>query len=187
MGSATHIRRCLRALAAATALSVTGSITANAADVAGPAGAQSSITPSHSLAPSIAPAPTVWGLADYQRSVQYYVNYYRRAHGLAPVYLQWQINNAAMAHTYDMAKMNKLTHTGSDGSNGGTRIQRAGYYWWMWGENVAVGYSTTSSVVAAWMNSSAHRANILNSRFKYIGVGYVKTSTTVWWTLDLAI
>ena len=41
------------------------------------------------------------------------------------------------------------------------------------GENIAYGYSTPQAVVNAWMNSSGHRANILNSSYKQIGVGYV--------------
>ena len=42
------------------------------------------------------------------------------------------------------------------------------------GENIAMGYKTPEAVVDGWMNSSGHRANILNSSFTKIGVGYVK-------------
>jgi uncharacterized protein YkwD len=41
-------------------------------------------------------------------------------------------------------------------------------------ENIAKGYSTPKAVVDGWMNSSGHRANILNPSFTHIGVGYVK-------------
>ena len=41
------------------------------------------------------------------------------------------------------------------------------------GENIAMGYPTPQAVVNAWMNSSGHRANILNAAYTKIGVGYV--------------
>ena len=41
------------------------------------------------------------------------------------------------------------------------------------GENIAMGYATPAAVVAGWMNSAGHRANILNSSYTKIGVGYV--------------
>ena len=40
------------------------------------------------------------------------------------------------------------------------------------GENIALGQRSPEQVVNAWMNSEGHRANILNARFEYIGVGY---------------
>jgi uncharacterized protein YkwD len=41
------------------------------------------------------------------------------------------------------------------------------------GENIAHGQTSPQAVVNAWMNSSGHRANILNASFTQIGVGYV--------------
>ena len=48
------------------------------------------------------------------------------------------------------------------------------------GENIAMGYRTPQEVVNAWMNSSGHRANILNASYKRIGVGYVSQGN--YWT-----
>ena len=48
------------------------------------------------------------------------------------------------------------------------------------GENIAMGYSTPEAVVDAWMNSEGHRANILNSSYKEIGVGYIADGN--YWT-----
>ena len=47
-------------------------------------------------------------------------------------------------------------------------------------ENIAKGQATPQAVVNAWMNSSGHRANILNPSFTKIGVGYVKSGN--YWT-----
>jgi uncharacterized protein YkwD len=48
------------------------------------------------------------------------------------------------------------------------------------GENIARGQATPQAVVNAWMNSSGHRANILNSSFTHIGVGYAENGR--YWT-----
>ena len=40
------------------------------------------------------------------------------------------------------------------------------------GENIAAGYASPEAVMSGWMNSSGHRANILNCNFTEIGVGY---------------
>ena len=48
------------------------------------------------------------------------------------------------------------------------------------GENIAYGQRTPQAVVNAWMNSSGHRANILNASYTQIGVGYVAAGN--YWT-----
>jgi uncharacterized protein YkwD len=48
------------------------------------------------------------------------------------------------------------------------------------GENIAKGYRTAETVVNGWMNSPGHRANILNSTYTHIGVGYVSKGN--YWT-----
>jgi uncharacterized protein YkwD len=83
--------------------------------------------------------------------------------------------------------MQTMTHTGSDGSNAGTRIARAGFAAGAWGENVAAGYGSAASVVTGWMGSTGHRENILNGAFTQIGVGYALGSDgTPYWTMVLA-
>ena len=49
------------------------------------------------------------------------------------------------------------------------------------GENIAYGQSTPQQVMNAWMNSSGHRANILNENFTTIGVGYTVINGTAYW------
>lgn len=80
-----------------------------------------------------------------------------------------------------MAKSNTLSHD-LDG-NFGTRIRKSGYLGTEFGENIAMGYTTPASVVAGWMNSAGHRANILNPRFKDFGSGAAKNSKgQIFWT-----
>jgi uncharacterized protein YkwD len=176
MSSAAHVRRSLRALAAAIALSVAATGFTMVGDV------------------RAAPVSQVGGgsfvtlnTSAYQRNVQTFVNAHRRANGRQPVWLHWSLTVAAQRHANDMARMNRMTHVGSDGSNGGVRITRAGFRWGMWGENVAVGYGSSSAVVYAWMHSAGHRANILNYRFRFMGLGITFARGTIWWCLVLAV
>ncbi|TDC28604.1 CAP domain-containing protein, partial [Micromonospora sp. KC213] len=88
---------------------------------------------------------------------------------------------AAQQHSQDQADHRTMSHTGSDGSNPGTRLDRVGYRWRTYGENVAWNQQTPEAVMAAWMKSSGHRANILNCAFTEIGVG-VASSNGPYWT-----
>ena len=131
---------------------------------------------------SISPAPV-----SYATDVQSYINAERRRYGLVALGLDSRLNAAAQNHANDMAARNRMTHTGSDGSNGGTRITRAGYRWSSWGENVAYGYTTARSVVSAWLQSPPHRANMLNGGFRHMGLGVARAANgTMYWCLVLA-
>lgn len=80
---------------------------------------------------------------------------------------------AAQKFSEELASTGILTHTGVDGSDPGTRMARAGYKnFKTWGENAAQGQPTPEAVVAAWMNSPGHRANMLNPTFGDVGVGH---------------
>ena len=115
------------------------------------------------------------------------VNQERAAAGLAPVTSHPAVQKAAELHSADQATRNKMTHTGSNGSNAGRRISAQGYNWATWGENVAAGQPDCTSVMGAWMASSGHRANILNPSMTEIGIGAVTaTNGTIYWTMDVA-
>lgn len=110
----------------------------------------------------------------------------RAAAGLAPVSAHPQLMAAALGHSEDQAAMRRMTHTGSDGSDAGDRIERAGYRWWTWSENVAMGYRTAGAVMDGWMGSPGHRANILNGNFVHIGVAAVTGGDgRPYWTMVL--
>jgi uncharacterized protein YkwD len=109
------------------------------------------------------------------------------AAGLSALTTSDALNRAALAHSTDQAAMHTMSHTGSDGSNAGTRIARAGFAATTWGENVAAGYTSAGGVVGGWMGSSGHRANILNPAFTHIGVAFAQASDgTLYWTMVLA-
>ncbi|GAA3373040.1 hypothetical protein GCM10020367_31410 [Streptomyces sannanensis] len=110
------------------------------------------------------------------------VNSERGKAGCSPLTVNAKLTKAAQDHSADMAAHKNMSHTGSDGSSPGDRIQRAGYSWSTYGENVAYGYSTPESVMAGWMSSPGHKQNILNCSFKEMGVGLAQPGS--YWTQD---
>ncbi|CAK0810259.1 unnamed protein product [Prorocentrum cordatum] len=106
------------------------------------------------------------------------VNQERTQRGLSALCYNSKLINAASAHTEDMAYYDRMSHTGSDGSDPGQRITRAGYGYSAYCENVAYGQRSVSSVMNSWMNSEGHRANILNSGITHFG--YAKNDK--YWT-----
>ncbi|MFD7439750.1 CAP domain-containing protein [Streptomyces sp. NPDC059909] len=132
-------------------------------------------------APAASTTPAAPASGAVARVVQL-VNSERSKAGCSPVTVNATLTKAAQAHSADMAAHKNMSHTGSDGSNPGDRITRAGYNWSTYGENVAYGYSTPESVMQAWMTSPGHKRNILNCEFKEIGVGLAQPND--YWTQD---
>jgi uncharacterized protein YkwD len=110
------------------------------------------------------------------------VNKERAEAGCSPVTVDKRLTTAAQEHSQDQADHGTMTHVGSDGSTLGERITRAGYTWRKVGENVASGASSPEYAMELWMNSDAHRKNILNCAYKNIGVGVADG----YWTQDFA-
>lgn len=84
-----------------------------------------------------------------------------------------QLERAAYNHSNDMYQKKYFSHTGSDGSGSGERISSAGYTWKFYGENIAAGYLNEKEVVAGWLSSPGHCANIMNKNYKEMGVAKV--------------
>jgi len=113
-------------------------------------------------------------------------NQRRAENGRSRLAIDSRLMRAAQKHSEYQARNRTMTHTGSGGSSAGDRMRAEGYRWSWWGENVAAGQNDAASVMQAWMNSSGHRANILNSNFVHIGVGMSRASNGVeYWTMVL--
>lgn len=99
------------------------------------------------------------------------VNLARVQHGCKPLKVGKGLVKAAQRHADDMAVTGVFSHVSADGRSWVTRVRAAG-----WkkpgGENIARGYDSVREVMTAWMNSPGHRRNIVNCKFRYIGVGY---------------
>jgi uncharacterized protein YkwD len=82
------------------------------------------------------------------------------------------LTRAAAAHAADMAESDFMGHRGSDGSEVGERVRRAGYLWRSVGENVAAGQRDAETVVKAWLDSPGHCANLMGPQFTEMGVAF---------------
>lgn len=123
----------------------------------------------------------------FETQVLTLVNQERTDAGLPALALSQSLSKASLAHTLDMACNGFASHTGSNGSFFGTRLTEAGFSFSTAAENIAAGYETPLEVVKGWMNSSGHRANILNPDLDYIGIGYVYNPDSIYkdyWTTD---
>jgi uncharacterized protein YkwD len=106
------------------------------------------------------------------------LNVERARHRLRPLRLNRRLSAAARRHSRAMARRHFFSHNSLNGSSFLDRIRRTGYLRgarsWTVGENIAYGsgrLSTPRSIGRAWMNSPGHRANILSSSFRAIGIG----------------
>lgn len=99
------------------------------------------------------------------------INELRAQAGVAPLTLNVQLIAAAQGHAADMAAKGYFSHTGPDGRGPGQRLAATGYQASTWGENIASGYADWNATITAWMGSAGHRANLLNARFKELGLG----------------
>lgn len=110
------------------------------------------------------------------------VNVERAKGGCGPVHAAGGLNTAAQRHSADMVARNYFSHTTPDGVDPWQRARNAGYNT-PTGENIAMGQRTAESVVESWMNSSGHRANILNCNSHAIGMGLARNSSGApYWT-----
>lgn len=126
-------------------------------------------------------SPSLAGERQLVRATLCLLNAQRASAGLRALRLEPRLSRAARRHAADMARKRYFAHDSLDGSNFLDRIRRAGYLReavsWRAGENLAWGSggrSTPRSVTRAWMGSGGHRANILSSRFRDIGIGVAR-------------
>jgi len=117
------------------------------------------------------------------------INQERAAHHLPVLTASPLLNNSAQRWTNAMVSSDQFTH----GTNFAGRISAAGYDWRSAGENIATGFATPRSVVAAWMASSGHCQNILNPSYRNIGTGVSRRIVKGYatgvgtWTQDFAL
>lgn len=120
--------------------------------------------------------PEVLGIA-YQISTDQLLNdtnQDRAANGLPPLSMNAELTQAAQAKAADMFAKNYWAHFAPDGSTTPWMfIKDAGYSYIYAGENLAKGYTTSDSVVQAWMNSPTHRENMLSKNYKDVGFAVV--------------
>ena len=119
-------------------------------------------------------------VASFESEVVRLVNVERAKHGLPALTEDWQLSRVARYKSEDMRDRKYFSHTSPTYGSPFEMMKNFGIKYRTAGENIAKGQKTPTEVVNAWMNSSGHRANILNSSFTHIGVGYAKDGN--YWT-----
>jgi uncharacterized protein YkwD len=127
-------------------------------------------------APSTASAGTRARSTEMKWTMFHLVNVARRHHGLNPLQLNARLSKTAFGHSLKMANRNTVFHT----ANLYDTVRR--YRPNRWGENVGMA-STVRGLHRAFMASYEHRANILGSGYRKVGIGLVSSGGYVWGTL----
>lgn len=119
-------------------------------------------------------------LSSYESEVVQLVNDARQENGLQPLAASGELSRVARIKSQDMVDQNYFSHTSPTYGTPFQMLTSFGVSYRTAGENIAYGQRTPREVVAAWMNSPGHRANILNASYTQIGVGYVASGN--YWT-----
>lgn len=102
------------------------------------------------------------------------VNIERAKEGLTPLTIDTKVQSAAMVRAKECEQ--SFSHTRPNGSSFATALKEQNVSYTRAGENIAWGQRSPKEVMTAWMNSSGHRANIMNPNFTTISVGYYENS-----------
>lgn len=113
---------------------------------------------------------------DMRRKLLSLTNAARRNEGMRSLDLNWRLSRDALQHSRRMAESHTVFHT--------TNLYRLIRPWHpsIWGENIGMG-STVTRVQRLFMHSSAHRSNILRSRFSKVGIGALRRGGNLWVTV----
>jgi len=127
--------------------------------------------------------PAKESMTGYEDQVLTLTNQERQKAGLSPCAgNDSSLNRSARAKSEDMATHNYFSHDSPTYGDPFAMMRSFGVQYQSAGENIAKGQPSPQEVVTAWMNSPGHRANILNSSFTHIGVGYVVKNGEAYWT-----
>ncbi len=118
-----------------------------------------------------------------RRATTCFINRERRSHGRKGLNKNWRLIQAARRHSNNMARTGCFAHQCPGEAGPQKRLQRSGYFRgarrWAYGENIAWGkrqYATPRKIVQRWMHSPGHRAIMLSSNYREVGVGFAKTN-----------
>ena len=144
--------------------------------------ATASVTPPPSPTSTVDPSCTPTGNAGFENTLLGLINQERTAQSLPAYTAQNQLQAAARLHSTDMVCNDFFSHTGSDGSTVGMRVNAQGYSWSWVGENILATSDTSAQAPQSafdwWMNSALHRANLLSPNYTEIGLGYIYVASS---------
>jgi uncharacterized protein YkwD len=117
-----------------------------------------------------------WRYRTAERRFARKTNLARSSRGMPKLHLDRQLSRAARKHTREMVHRNRLHHTPT------RKLSRRVTRWRSLGENVGVG-GRVGSLNAAFMDSTPHRANVVNPTFRHFGIGTVRKRGKLWVTV----
>ena len=117
-------------------------------------------------------ASTDYNLSSDEKEVFDLINKQRSNNGLSALEIDYEVQRVAKIKAQDMVDNNYFAHESPTYGTPFNMLKSFGISYKTSGENIA-GNSSNSGAVTAWMNSSGHKANILNPNFKYTGIGVV--------------
>jgi uncharacterized protein YkwD len=124
-------------------------------------------------------SPSVW--SDWEKQVLSLHNQARAKAGKAALGGTDSLGQAAAKRCTEITQ--KFSHTRPSGKSWYTVFAEFGISYHYAGENIAWGQSSPTAVHNAWMNSSGHKANILNAKFTKAGVGHCTKGTANYWVV----
>lgn len=119
----------------------------------------------------------------------------RTSRGLRPLCADPRLTRAARSHSREMIEKDYMAHTSYNGESVRERLERFGYHRSVYAENIAGGSGQPGkpgSIFGRWMDSPPHRTNILDGRFRPVGVGsytgtYKGTRNYTMYTVDFGV
>ena len=124
--------------------------------------------------------PSAENLPEVRSAVLCLLNQQRASRGLRKLRANAKLRRAAQRYSENMNANNFFAHVSPTGTTPVERVKAAGYLTgarsWAVGENIAWGeqrLSTPGEIMQSWMESPGHKANILNRRFRHVGIGVV--------------
>lgn len=129
--------------------------------------------------------PDAFDPAEAQRVV----NAYRAQKGLKPLKLNPKLIAAARKHSEDLAKSDRISHFGADGSDTWERVRKAGYGAKLAAENVGTGQQSMDELFESWRKSGDHNANLLLREADEMGIAMVYNPGSqfkTFWTMVVA-
>lgn len=134
---------------------------------------EATAAPIPTAAPTAAPASSGSSMSAIAAEVVAQVNAERAKYGLSSLTVSDELTRAACVRASEIVQ--QFSHTRPDGSSCFT-VSSAAY-----GENIAKGQNSADRVMAAWMSSEGHRANILRESYGSIGVCALKVNGVIYW------
>jgi uncharacterized protein YkwD len=105
------------------------------------------------------------------------MNVVRAAAGVAPLKPCPSLRRAAQQYAMLMSSRDHFGHIGPDGAQPGERMMREGYRWRAYAENIAAGQRTVEDVLADWLASPGHHANLVDPAFRHVGLGHASSGS----------